>query len=338
MLNSFPLIKIRAVFVLFLMCWMNKLDIGVARDLSKPKPVRIPTADYISRAKGIIRALYPGLDPTGAATPDSWTGNSIQYADAGDWIGLGSSIVYSADPPVYAANPFTTAGGYKGSGNSSPECAPLPVSALDPTGHTIYPKSWIAESFTDLLTFTQQACPFCDQYIFNSLVPSTLPIVQSEAGFRSFLGQGYQYCDGTQSFLKGNNFTDTLGKGSVYLTGPIKDYFKAQDADPLNPGVTAITVSRRLHHNVGIYTFFFPPAISDSQSDDVALLYHEGLHSFGDWPDGNGFPNSGLCALVDQPQPEPTGINSDACAADHSVFNLWLLDHVIPTYPLFTGP
>jgi hypothetical protein len=283
------------------------------------------------------------LDPTGAATPDSWTGNSIQYAFGDLWLEPGNAGV-SADPIVYAANPYTTAGGYEDSGGSQPECAPLPVTAFDPKGNTIYPRSWIAQSFTDLLTYTQQSCAFCDQYILGKLPtpPSTkLVIDKTEMGFHNFLAGGHQYCDGSQSGLKVEWFKNSMLDTDFekYRNGPIKDYFKAENPDLNKPGLTAITVSRVEYKNipVPIYAFFLPSAISNSEGRNMSLLYHEGLHSFGDWGDGD------LCQLVESPRNDPNYTDSPFyiinCDGDRSQFNDWLYYYdVPPNTTIFSGP
>lgn len=48
---------------LVLVCSPDTLVRGVPTEKTEPKAVAIPSSDYVSRAKGIIRALYPNLNP-----------------------------------------------------------------------------------------------------------------------------------------------------------------------------------------------------------------------------------------------------------------------------------
>jgi len=61
--NSYQSLENRALVGALLICWVSGLT-AVAGPHKQPSRVtEIPSADYASRAKGIIRALYPGLAP-----------------------------------------------------------------------------------------------------------------------------------------------------------------------------------------------------------------------------------------------------------------------------------
>ena len=62
-ISSFKqLIRRGAFLVVFLICWSG-FSVLMSAQEKPPGNTEIPAADFLSRAKGIIRALYPGLAP-----------------------------------------------------------------------------------------------------------------------------------------------------------------------------------------------------------------------------------------------------------------------------------
>jgi hypothetical protein len=201
------------------------------------------------------------LDPTGVATYDTWTGNSIQYAFGDNWLSMGTiENRASGSGFALAAGFFPTLFGYFGSNNSEPRCAPIEPAAT---------KKLIEDGFSAVNKLLQTPCAWCKTNIFDKL-----KITQSD--FANYLGKGHQFCDGTKSREPG-----TTIKQKKYAT--VADYFAA------NKGVkSAITASPYTP-----FFSFFDPAYFQAGFPDYqkGLVFHEALI-------GWGFSDGPLCLLI----------------------------------------
>src|SRR5690242_7758534 len=61
--NSNPLTSKSVLFVFLGACLVGGFAFGLSIEEHKAKSDDIRAGDYVSRAKGVIRALYPDLDP-----------------------------------------------------------------------------------------------------------------------------------------------------------------------------------------------------------------------------------------------------------------------------------
>lgn len=226
------------------------------------------------------------LDPTGAATPDSWTGNAVQYAHGDTWLALGSAMdMASGSGFDLAAGFWPTIAGYFFSSNSQPDCPPIEPPAT---------KKLIEDGASALSNFLQTPCPWCKTYVFDKL-----NITQSN--FAAYLAKGHQFCDGTKSKEPGRTINET--------DATVAAYFKRKNKD------VAITVAPWN----GPLLVYFNPAFFDSQHPfyQNALVFHEGLHGFGNFGDYR------LCLLITD-----SGEQNRCVGVDTNEFNQWLEDNV----------
>jgi IPT/TIG domain len=249
------------------------------------------------------------LDPTGQATYDAWTGNSIQYAYAGEWLALGTSEgIHAPDIDVaLAVWPFASGGPMN---QNSPTQNPYPflLSCLDSNLECVAhgwgsstgggPREWIYNALSALEVvlgkncvpnstdqWEKQACNI-DQFVFTSALKDANLNQASRAGFLSFLSTKHpQFFDGTRSTLRrcGNTERDCSDSALVsydFLTQGVSAETIASDAwtPPNIPGMKTFFNPRAIYIELPNPGLTSVPGPNDYLN--MATVFHEALHAY----------------------------------------------------------